>query len=299
MAYRNLVIENTAQLRLKNAQLVITTDKQHTVPLEDVNSILLENQQTTITIATLAKIAQTGITVYVCDAKHTPCGILMPFAQHCRCSGMLKAQESLTLSCQKQLWQQIIKAKIANQAQCLLLLEKKQPAEYLTSLIKKVTSGDSKNIEALAAHYYFKHLFTDKFYRNDEEDVRNGFLNYGYAIIRGHLARLIANYGFIPMKGIHHKNELNAYNLADDFIEPFRPVVDLYVARQKAWPALTTYHKRALYNLLNMEVVLQGQKFALAFAAEKMVQSFTSCCLQKTKNLLLPNLIELKQHVYE
>lgn len=299
MAYRNLIIENNAQIHIQNEQLLIQTDTKHSVPLEDINSILFENRQTTITVAVLAKLTQMGSTVFVCDEKHTPCGVMLPFAQHCRCSSMFKLQENLTIPWQKQMWQQIVKAKIINQSKCLALLDKHTSATYLFNLSKKVTSGDKTNIEAVAANYYFRHLFATKICRNNDNDIRNNFLNYGYAIIRGHLARLIANYGLLPMKGIHHHNELNAYNLADDFIEPFRAVVDLYTAQRENLTALNPADKRALYNLLNVDMELQNKKFTLAYVAEKMVQSFTSCCQNKSKELLLPSLIKLRQHTYE
>ena len=286
MAYRNLMIASNAQLKIKNEQLLIKTDTTHSVPIEDINSVLVENHQSTITIATLAKLVQDGVTIFVCDEKHTPCAI--------------KLQESLSLPLQKQLWQQIVKYKINNQAICLEFNKQDNAAQQLRSLAKKVTSGDSNNTEAVAAAVYFKALFGPDFIRSNDDDLRNAALNYGYAIIRGHIARLIASYGFLPMKGIHHKSELNAYNLADDFIEPFRPVVDLFVAQEaQAFEALTPQLKQKLYNLLNMDIKIAQQNHSLAYAAEKMIQSFSRCCQKTSKELLLPTLVALRQHTYE
>ena len=211
MAYRNLMIASNAQLKIKNEQLLIKTDTTHSVPIEDINSVLVENHQSTITIATLAKLAQDGVTIFVCDEKHTPCAIMMPFAQNARQYGVVKLQESLSLPLQKQLWQQIVKYKINNQAICLEFNRQDNAAQQLRSLAKKVTSGDSNNTEAVAAAVYFKALFGPDFIRSNDDDLRNAALNYGYAIIRGQIARLIASYGFLPMKGIHHNSELNAY----------------------------------------------------------------------------------------
>ena len=262
MAYRNLMIASNAQLKIKNEQLLIKTDTTHSVPIEDINSVLVENHQSTITIATLAKLAQDGVTIFVCDEKHTPCAIMMPFAQNARQYGVVKLQESLSLPLQKQLWQQIVKYKINNQAICLEFNKQDNAAQQLRSLAKKVTSGD--------------------------------------AIIRGHIARLIASYGFLPMKGIHHKSELNAYNLADDFIEPFRPVVDLFVAQEvQPIEILTPQLKQKLYNLLNMDIKIAQQNHSVAYAAEKMIQSFSRCCQKTSKDLLLPTLVALRQHTYE
>lgn len=299
MAYRNIMIASSAHVSVSKEQLIITTDTKHSIPLEDISSVLFENRQTTITMATLSELGQHGITVYFCDKKHTPCAIMMPFAQHSRNLGMIKLQEELTTPRKKQLWQQIVKAKIANQALCLKYLGKNVEAEYLNNFTKKVLSGDANNIEATAALYYFKNLFSGTFNRGDGEDMRNSYLNYGYAILRGHIARLIASYGFMPMKGLHHKSELNAYNLADDFIEPLRPIVDLFVVQLNEWPELKIEHKQGLYNLLNMEIDSVGQKHSVSYAAERMIQSFTRCCQLKTKELFLPKLLPLKQHTYE
>lgn len=300
MAYRNLMIASNAQLKIKNEQLLIKTDTTHSVPIEDINSVLVENHQSTITIATLAKLVQDGVTIFVCDEKHTPCAIMMPFAQNARQYGVVKLQESLSLPLQKQLWQQIVKYKINNQAICLEFNKQDNTAQQLRSLAKKVTSGDSNNTEAVAAAVYFKALFGPDFIRSNDDDLRNAALNYGYAIIRGHIARLIASCGFLPMKGIHHKSELNAYNLADDFIEPFRPVVDLFVAQEaQAFEALTPQLKQKLYNLLNMDIKIAQQNHSVAYAAEKMIQSFSRCCQKTSKELLLPTLVALRQHTYE
>lgn len=300
MAYRNLMIASNAQLKIQNEQLLITTDATHKVPIEDINSVLIENRQSTITIATLAKLAQDGVTVYVCDEKHTPCAIMMPFAQNSRQYGMIKLQESMSLPLQKQLWQQIVKSKINNQAKCLELNDFISESKALQLLAKNVSSGDANNTEAVAAASYFKTLFGKNFSRGDDNDLRNAALNYGYAIIRGHIARLIASYGFLPMKGIHHRSELNAYNLADDFIEPFRPVVDLLVSKElQTIDCLTSLVKQKLYNLLNVDINIACQMHSVTYAAEKMIQSYTRCCQKTTKELVLPKLVALRQHTYE
>ena len=307
MAFRNLMIENRAFVSIRHKNLSIKIDAEHSVPIEDINSILIENAQSTITTAALSALAQNGATVYICDAKHTPCAVMLPFVQHSRSYGMLKLQEGLTQPQKKRLWQQIVIGKIDNQAKCLELSGRQEDSEHLRRLEKKVTSGDATNIEAEAAGYYFTALMGREFYRSDENDVRNAALNYGYAIIRGQIARLIVSYGFLPLKGIHHRSELNGYNLADDLIEPFRPLVDLFVVQYfadaeadgESLEALTPPLKRALYNLLNMDILSDGQSYSVAYAAERLVQSFTRCCEKVSKELLLPELVPLKLHSYE
>lgn len=299
MAYRNLMIESPANMKLCQKQLIIFTDKEHSIPLEDISSILIENRQATITMATLSSLAENNVTVFICNEKHLPCAVMIPFAQHSRTSLMLKYQEKLSQPLRKQLWQQIVKSKINNQANCLELLGKNNAEKYLRNLIKNVLSGDSTNVEAIAARYYFQQAFSNDFIRGNDYDVRNHFLNYGYSILRGHIARLIATYGFVPMLGLHHKSELNSYNLADDFFEPFRPIVDLYVAQIQEPKELSPLYKRELFNLLNMDIYINDQYHSVSYAAELMIQSFFRCCQNKSKELLLPKLVELRQHKYE
>lgn len=299
MAYRNLMIESPANMKLCQKQLIIFTDKEHSIPLEDISSILIENRQATITMATLSSLAENNVTVFICNEKHLPCAVIIPFAQHSRTSLMLKYQEKLSQPLRKQLWQQIVKSKINNQANCLELLGKNNAEKYLRNLIKNVLSGDSTNVEAIAARYYFQQAFSNDFIRGNDYDVRNHFLNYGYSILRGHIARLIATYGFVPMLGLHHKSELNSYNLADDFFEPFRPIVDLYVAQIQEPKELSPLYKRELFNLLNMDIYINDQYHSVSYAAELMIQSFSRCCQNKSKELLLPKLVELRQHKYE
>lgn len=299
MAYRNLMIESPANMKLCQKQLIIFTDKEHSIPLEDISSILIENRQATITMATLSSLAENNVTVFICNEKHLPCAVMIPFAQHSRTSLMLKYQEKLSQPLRKQLWQQIVKSKINNQANCLELLGKNNAEKYLRNLIKNVLSGDSTNVEAIAARYYFQQAFSNDFIRENDYDVRNHFLNYGYSILRGHIARLIATYGFVPMLGLHHKSELNSYNLADDFFEPFRPIVDLYVAQIQEPKELSPLYKRELFNLLNMDIYINNQYHSVSYAAELMIQSFSRCCQNKSKELSLPKLVELRQHKYE
>ena len=306
MAFRNLMIETKAFVGLRHGNLLIKTDAERIVPIEDVNSILIENTMSNITVAALSALAEVGATVYICNAKHIPCAAMLPYVQHSRSFGMMKLQESLTMPMKKRLWQQVVIRKIGNQSKCLAILGQKEAAEHLRQLEGKVHSGDPLNAEAEAASFYFKSLFGKEFFRNDDADIHNAALNYGYAIIRGQVARLIVSYGFLPTKGIHHKSELNAYNLADDFMEPFRPVVDLFVAQHfsstptEEWEeTLTPPLKRELYNLLNMDILSDGQYHSVAYAAEKLVHSFTRCCQKASKELLLPELIPLKLHRYE
>ena len=300
MPYRNLYIAHPARISCRSAQLLICTDCEHSVPLEDIAAVMVEDRQTSITAAALSMLAQSGISVYFCDEKHTPCGVLLPFLQHSRQTGMLSAQTALSLPAKKRLWQQIVTAKIRNQAECLSLCGKGDAAGWLYSRSNAVNSGDSENMEAVAAAYYFPALFGADFVRGNEADARNSALNYGYAILRGAIARALTAYGFLPSLGLHHCSELNAFNLADDLIEPFRPVVDLFVAGNVAAAAeMNPALKGQLFNLLNVDIALAGKHYNVAYAAELCAQNLQKCYREKAAVLSLPLLLELRQHTYE
>ena len=158
MSYRCLMIVNPARIRCKNEQLLIETEEVHSVPIEDISAIVLESRQSTITTAALAALAQNGVVTFWCDETHLPCGISLPFAQHSRQLGVLRWQMELTLPTKKRMWQQIVTAKIKNQAECLALCGKTQEAAFLFGRAKAVTSGDKDNLEASAAAYYFPFL---------------------------------------------------------------------------------------------------------------------------------------------
>lgn len=299
MAYRNLLIENATEISARNGQLVVVKDNRYTLPIEDINSILLENRFTKITTHALSELAKENVTVYVCDEKHLPCAVMVPFMQNVRSTLVAKWQNDLTAPNKKRLWQQVVKAKIKNQAICLDLLGYVDAARYLQNLLSKVNSGDTLNVEATTANYYFKAIFGKGFTR-EEDNIFNAALNYGYAIMRGHMAKLVAVYGLIPLLGIHHNSTLNSFNLVDDLMEPFRPVVDLFVSQNvREDMVMNRELKNGLYNLLNIDMKMGEFRYTVAYAGERMVQSFLRCIEGKNKEILIPVLMELHQHSYE
>ncbi|MCL1845269.1 MAG: type II CRISPR-associated endonuclease Cas1 [Defluviitaleaceae bacterium] len=303
MAYRHVIVESEAKLSLKNNQLCVNTfHGDGTVPIEDVSTLLIENRRSVISAAALAALARSGSAVFICDEFHMPCAVLTPFSQHSRQLEITKKQLALSVPVKKQLWKQMVVAKISNQAKCLSLCPHAESAnevtEKLKSISKQVRSGDEGNSEGHAAAIYFSALFGSKFSRSDELDPRNAWLNYGYAILRGCIARSLCVYGFFPAFGIWHHSALNQFNLADDFIEPFRPVVDLFTA-QFSPQELSPQNKRQLTNLLNYDVRISKNMYALSYAVERAVQSFSAVCTGKRKDLLLPEIVPLKQHSYE
>jgi len=299
MGYRNLMIENPCKLSLKDEQLIVETSVTNRVPIEDINSVLIEHQQVTMTACVLNKLSKSGVCVYICDEKHIPSGVFTGLNSHSRKLKIFESQLSMTKPQLKKIWKEIVVQKILNQASVLKILEINGNAE-LEALSKRVCSGDTTNVEAIAAAFYFKRLFGEHFTRSDEIII-NGALNYGYAILRGLIARTLVVYGFEPCMGIGHHNQLNAFNLADDIIECYRPVIDLYVAENidNEEEALSPKMKRNLYNLINMDVLSDGQYHSVSFAIERTIQSLSKIYLKKEGHIKCCEIIPLSLHEYE
>lgn len=300
MSYRNIFIENPARLSVRNSQLIIEAEHTTHIPAEDISVLLIESRQVSITAAALSCLAENGTAVFICDEKHMPAAVMQPFAQHSRGLSVLKYQMDCSEPRRKRLWQSIIKKKIINQARCLEFSGKSESAEKLRSLIAKVHSGDTGNTEAVAALKYFPMLFGVQFSRANE-DVLNAALNYGYAILRGCIARQLAAYGFQPSLGIHHRSELNRFNLADDLIEPFRPVVDLMVASMEEFDGekFTGDCRKLLFGSLSMDILSCGQHHSVSYAIERLVKSLSRALSDGCTELCLPELLPLKLHTYE
>lgn len=299
MAFRNVIIQNPAYISVRNNQLIIKTEAEHSLSLEDISAILLESCQSTITTAALSLMGQCGCTVFLCDNKHMPCAVLTPFSAHSRAPSVLKEQISMSPILRKKLWQSIVRAKIINQAKCLELCGINAADEGLYKMADAVKVDDAGNLEAAAARRYFPALFGKNFTRQEDNGI-NSALNYGYAILRGCIARTLVSYGFICELGLHHKNELNAFNLADDIIEPFRPLVDMLVfVCFDIDGELDSLKKRHLFNCLNLEILSGKQHHSVSYAIERTVQSLGKSLREKADRLILPELLELKQHSYE
>ena len=299
MEYRNIFLANPARLSVQREQLVIEQAEKFTVPLEDISAVLIESQQVTLSVHAAAAMAAHGITVFLCDEKHLPCCQLLPINQYCRQRKLLMAQCELGKPLQKQLWQQIVIRKIQNQAQCLRLMRKDVWVE-LRQMAGKVLSNDSDNREAVAAALYFPALFGSDFSRGSD-DPRNAALNYGYAILRAGIARNLVVHGLEPCIGLHHRSELNNFNLADDLIEPFRPIVDLYVAQNfsEEDDVLTPRQKAGLFNLTNYLVKQAGRQYRVMLAIDRTCTALANSITEQRLLLELPELIPLELHRYE
>lgn len=287
MSFKQIFIKNKSYLSYQNNSMSVKNEFTDTlVSLDDIDIIIIENQQTTITSALLSNLAKADISVVFVDDKFNPTAISIGLYKNSRTSKIQKSQININKPRLNRLWQTVIYSKVSNQA-CVLNTIKDD--EYLYSLLKRINSGDKNNIEAVSASYYFKELFGKDFYRNNIEDNRNIALNYGYSILRSSIIRYIIAYGLNPSFGMWHSSELNAFNLADDLIEPFRPIVDKYVLNNVSKNNLiSSINKQELVALLYSKVKNnQEQTTSVNEAIKNIVASYQSFCLNKREDIEL------------
>lgn len=294
MIKRTLVFENPAWLSKKDNQLEIkltdTGELKHT-PIEDIGVLILEHPQITLTHGLLTALAENLTAVVTCSANHIPCGLMLPIEGHHLQQAHIQAQWEAKKTRQKAIWQQLIRSKINNQAGLLDLLN--LPADPLKLWAKKVTSGDRKNHEARAAKYFWGQLFRDlpDFTRDAEGYPPNNLLNYGYAVLRAITARAIVGAGLHPSVGIHHENEYNAWCLADDVMEPYRPWVDKIVREltdHREIELITKPIKAELLKIAVQDVKMNRERSPLMIAVQQTAASLAQVYLGEKKGLALP-----------
>jgi len=294
---RTLYFGNPAYLKTSNEQLVIEmhdSGETKIVPAEDIGLLILDHQQITVTHGLIAKLLEKNVALITCDSTHHPTGLMLNLDGHSLQSLKFKAQVDATVPLKKQLWQQTVMCKIANQSALLKRNNKKY--QLLDNYAKEVKSGDSENHEARAAAHYWKNIFPEfvQFRRDRYGLPPNNFLNYGYAILRAVVARSLVGSGLLPTLGIHHQNQYNAYCLADDIMEPYRPYVDMLVCGMinVDEPAfeITTAAKKQLLTLPAMDVVIDDQKSPLMNAVQKTTASLAKCFEGKARKIVYPDL---------
>lgn len=295
MIKRTLFFGNPAYLSTKNEQLVISyPDKdQETkkVAIEDIGVMVLENQQITITNGLLEKLINNNVALINCDQYHLPIGLLMPLNGHTEQTERFRNQINASAPLKKNLWQQTISSKITNQAG--LLKEKGIPCRKMELWAKEVSSGDALNHESRAAVFYWQNLFTiENFTRGQKGMAPNNLLNYGYAILRAITARALVSSGMLPTLGIFHRNKYNAYCLADDIMEPYRPYVDLIVSHimetEDTIEELTTDMKKQLLSIATIDVFMDGRNSPLMVAMSRTTNSLHECFEGTARKILYP-----------
>jgi len=295
MIKRTLYFGNPAYLKTTNEQMVIEmqdSGETKSVPIEDIGLVILDHQQITITQALLAKLLANNTALITCDHTHHPVGLQLCLDGHTLQSQKFKNQIAASIPLKKQLWQQTVIAKIENQA--TLLKEERAENKYLQNLAAVVKSGDSTNCEAKAAMYYWKHIFPDflEFKRERYGPPPNNLLNYGYAILRALVARNLVASGLLPTLGIFHRNQYNAYCLADDIMEPYRPYVDQLVCRiirgNGKFLEMTPAMKKEMLSIPAMDVMIDGQKSPMMNAVQRTTASLAKCFEGETRKILYP-----------
>lgn len=312
-AFRTLFLSTPAQLSLEDKHLCIAQKGKESVkiPLVDILCVMLESHQITLTNALLNAFALHKIVVFACDESHLPSGLFMPFLGHFRSFSVLQSQINLSKQRKAILWQQIVKAKINNQALLLKMLHKKE-SEELESLAKSVNLGDSNNNEAKAAAIYFKALFSKNFSRkvqifeNSKMGTINAALNYAYAIMRGVIARSLCVSGLNPALGFNHKNQFNAFNLVDDVMEPYRIFADSVVVQMvevgELEESLSLQNRVKLVSILQSAVIVENKLYPLTRAGVVSAQSVVKCLERENLKLKLPLFCEEKSNgreIYE
>lgn len=297
MIKRTIFFSKPAYLSTKNEQLLISfpenSREEVSMPIEDLGFLVLEHPQITLTNGLIMKLIQNKTAILTCDQQHLPCSILQPLVGHSQQSETSRYQMEASQPLKKQLWQQTVMAKVDNQRQHLE--NKGKNAKRLKRYVDEIKSGDTGNIEALAAAYYFQHLFEiENFSRNQKDLAPNNLLNYGYAILRAICARAIVSSGLLPTLGIFHSNKYNAFCLADDLMEPYRPMVDdlVYDIVQSTTEieVLTKDLKSELLRIPALNVMIDNKVSPLMNAMSRTTNSLVDCYKGKRRKLLYPSL---------
>ena len=296
MIKRTLFFGNPAYLSTRNEQLVVNfpdeDKKEAIIPIEDLGYVILEDPQITITNGLMMKLIQNKTAVITCDKQHLPCSLLQPFVGHTEQTERMRHQLNASLPLKKNLWQQTVSTKIINQA--LHLESRGRSALKLRRWSADVKSGDTGNLEAVAAAYYFQHLFSEVegFSRNQKGVPPNNLLNYGYAILRAVVARALVSSGMLPSVGIFHRNKYNAFCLADDIMEPYRIYVDAIVFDLVETGCdlseLSRKLKTELLMIPALDTLIDNKWSPLMNAVSRSTSSLYECFLGTSRKLLYP-----------
>jgi len=294
VGYRQVIIKKSEKLHFKDNQLIIDKDESSIkVPLEDISYILIEDSSTILTTRLLAELGKNAISLIVCDEKFEPTSIMYPYNYHFKQLDVFSHQLEIDDSIKNEFWNQIVKRKIENSIRVLEMTSKEEfPISKLTEYINEITDSDSKNREGLAAKMYFRSLFGSDFIRFYDDNV-NAALNYGYTIIASAIIRNLAVYGLNTYLGIHHSSKINNFNLAYDFLEPYRSVVDKFVYDNQddiVLPLSFEFRKK-LINLLNKEVLHQNKKYTIEYSIGLLIKSYIKSFSSGEIKLDLPSII--------
>lgn len=298
MLKRTILIENKSTVLMKNQQLVLKTDlRESSIPIEDIGFLVLDHPEIYLSIPAMNFLIEHNASIIICGKNHLPNGLFMNLNSHHIQQEIFKNQIEASVPLKKKLWQQTIIEKINNQGILLAQITKnRNNFEFIAS---KVLSGDTTNMEGVAASQYWKTFFDTydiQFRRERYGDYPNNFLNYGYAILRAATARALSGSGLLNTLGIHHKSKYNAFALADDIMEPFRPLVDekvFEIMQQYDEQELNTAIKAELLQVLTRTVYFKDEKSPLMVALQKTASSLQQCFIGNRKKIKYPKLWSL------
>jgi len=268
--------------------MVKRESEEQKIPLADLDCVILSSPAASISSQAITRLAEENIPILHCGKNAMPVAMTLAYADNVYRKGRVMLQIGSTLPLKKRLWQQIVRSKILNQGAVLSLSGAK--ANDFVSLADKTLSGDSGNMEAVAARRYWERLFGKGFKRDPDTPGRNAFLNYGYAILRAAVARSIVGAGMIPDLGLEHCNMMNPYCLADDLMEPYRPFIDLCVRQMPVndGAELDPVSKRTLISLLDMELILEDVHASLRNCVETSARSYVKSLSDKKAEMVYP-----------
>ena len=279
MAFRTVYIEKAVKVRLDLNNVVVNYENDdYYINIDEISTIIFDDPRCSVSLKLLSSLCESGINVIFNNASHMPVGLLQTLYNHTRASKKIKTQISWDCNTKQYLWTEIVKAKISNQITTLLKVDKEEKVYMLKAMMNDVSFGDVSNREGTSSRVYFKELFGPCFKRFDETII-NYALNYIYQIIRSKIAQEIVSCGYLPSLGICHCSEFNLYNLADDFIEPFRPICDYYVyevLQNSQSDYLTSEIKMELVDILNKKVNFRDSKYKIHSVIQFFVQSLFS-----------------------
>lgn len=311
MIKKTLYFGNPAYLSLREKQLVIKIpevetsenlplefkkESERTIPIEDIGVVVLDNKRITITTGAMEALLENNSALISCNDRSLPVGLMLPLTGNTLQNERFRHQLNASLPLKKQLWQQTVKQKVTNQSHVLNTYTLTETS-CMQRWINDVKSGDTENVEAKAAAYYWKNIFPDikNFVRGREGEPPNNLLNYGYAILRAVIARALVGSGLLPTLGIHHHNRYNAYCLADDIMEPYRPYVDELVIQimqeEDDYSDLTRNIKAKLLQIPVLNVTINGKRSPLMIAAGITAASLYKCFSGECRQVTYPSMV--------
>ena len=296
MLYRSIYIGNPAYLKLKDKQLKVTDpetkEEKGSVPIEDIGLLMLDHYQITLSHQLIQELMKNNVILISCDERHLPLAGMLPFSGNTLFSERVKTQIEVSEPLKKQLWKQTVECKIQNQLKVLEQLGKYAYPMY--EYLKEVKSGDTTNMEGIAAQHYWKYLIDNDFLRDRFGDYPNPFFNFGYGVLLSIIARALVDTGLLLVLGIFHRNKYNPYCLASDIMEPYRPIADLLVMK---WLQLHTEKqsldkesKTFLLQIATQDVNIEKLVRPLIVGVKMTASSLLKCYTGEKRQISYPEL---------